>query len=72
MPLLEGFDEGQVKLFEQAEMIDKARAYEDKKNRRAAISTFRNVVSMYPDTLAAQLSQKRIYQLSRKKVKVKR
>ena len=59
--------EEKSELVKQAEMIDKARALEEKKSLRTAINAYKNVVETYPDSRAAELCKLRIEQLSPKK-----
>ncbi len=59
--------EEQSELVKQAEMVDRARALEEKKSLRTAISAYKKVVDAYPDSRAAELCKLRIEQLSPKK-----
>ena len=50
-------------LREQAELIDEARQAEGRRDLIQAIQTYERVVTMYPETQAAELCQRRIAQL---------
>jgi len=56
------------KLVAQAEWIDRGRAHEDHGNRQEAAHIYREVISTYPDTLAAKLCQTRIEELGGERV----
>lgn len=51
-------------LIDQARMIDKARRFEERRNTRAAVAAYHDVIAAHPQTRAAQLSQQRVQQLT--------
>jgi tetratricopeptide (TPR) repeat protein len=58
-------DAERAPLIAQAALIDKAREFDERKNKTRAVAAYRKVMEQFPDTEAARLSEIRVGQLEK-------